>query len=118
MYGSPKYSGKHVQDPAPFLSLQIAFAPHGDGLQGLVGSCVGGTKSNKKLLNIYIKKFIKSRSFKNCVLTSWYFRTTRKWISCKSSFTFTYRTMFYNCTNCLDTTGSLTWITTFFINTC
>jgi hypothetical protein len=27
-------SGMHTHDPAPFLSLQIALAPHGEGLQG------------------------------------------------------------------------------------
>jgi hypothetical protein len=27
-----------TQEPAPFLSLQIAFEPHGDGLQGLRAS--------------------------------------------------------------------------------
>lgn len=40
-YGSPKYSGKHVQEPAPLRSLQIALAPHGDGLQGSRGPSVG-----------------------------------------------------------------------------
>lgn len=38
VYGSPKYSGKHVQDPAPFRSLHNEFGPHGEGLQGLTGS--------------------------------------------------------------------------------
>lgn len=38
VYGSPKYSGKHVQAPTPFLSLHIALAPHGDGLHGLTCS--------------------------------------------------------------------------------
>lgn len=42
VYGSPKYSGKQTQDPAPFRSLQIAFAPHGDGIQGVSGRCVTG----------------------------------------------------------------------------
>lgn len=42
VYGSPKYSGKQIQEPAPFLSLQIAFAPHGDGLQGVSGLWVTG----------------------------------------------------------------------------
>lgn len=37
VYGSPKYSGKQVQEPTPFLSLQIALAPHGEGLHGLGG---------------------------------------------------------------------------------
>lgn len=36
MYGSPKYSGKQVQEPAPLRSLQIALAPQGDGSQGFV----------------------------------------------------------------------------------
>lgn len=47
VYGSPKYSGKHVQEPAPFCSLHIAFAPHGEGLQGLLSSIMFGiTKNN------------------------------------------------------------------------
>lgn len=29
------YSGKQVQEPALFCSLQIAFAPQGDGTQGV-----------------------------------------------------------------------------------
>jgi hypothetical protein len=36
-YGSPTYSGGQVQEPAPLLSLQIAFNPQGDGLQGRFG---------------------------------------------------------------------------------
>jgi len=36
-YGSPKYSGIHEQEPAPFDSLHTAFAPHGEGLQGVTG---------------------------------------------------------------------------------
>lgn len=42
IYGSPKYSGKHVQEPAPPCSLHIAFAPHGDGLHGLLSSIIFG----------------------------------------------------------------------------
>jgi hypothetical protein len=37
-YGSPKYSGRQTQDPAPFLSLHKALAPQGDGLHGLMSS--------------------------------------------------------------------------------
>lgn len=33
-YGSPKYSGRHVHEPAPLRSLQIALTPQGDGLHG------------------------------------------------------------------------------------
>jgi len=44
VYGSPKYSGKHEQEPAPFRSLHIAFAPHGDGLHGIFGPSVGTKK--------------------------------------------------------------------------
>lgn len=44
VYGSPKYSGRQVHDPAPFLSLHKAFAPHGEGLQGILGPSVGATK--------------------------------------------------------------------------
>lgn len=33
-YGSPKYSGKQEQDPAPWRSLQTALAPQGEGLHG------------------------------------------------------------------------------------
>lgn len=46
VYGSPVYSGKHVQDPAPFFSLQTAFAPHGEGLQGIFGPSVGVNSMN------------------------------------------------------------------------
>lgn len=44
VYGSPKYSGRQAHEPAPFLSLHIALAPHGDGLHGVRGlSVVVGT---------------------------------------------------------------------------
>lgn len=33
-YGLPIYSGKQEHEPAPFRSLQTAFAPHGDGEHG------------------------------------------------------------------------------------
>lgn len=36
-YGLPKNSGKHIHEPTPFCSLQMAFGPHGDGVQGEVG---------------------------------------------------------------------------------
>lgn len=36
-YGLPIYSGKQAQDPTLFCSLQIAFEPQGDGVQGEVG---------------------------------------------------------------------------------
>lgn len=42
-YGFPRYSGKHVHDPAPFCSRQIALAPHGEGRHGLI--CSGGCDS-------------------------------------------------------------------------
>lgn len=45
------YSGMHEQDPALFLSLQIAFAPHGDGLHGSFGTSAGGVaKMGKSML--------------------------------------------------------------------
>lgn len=47
VYGSPKYSGRHMQEPAPLRSLHRAFAPHGDGLQGIFGPSVGVTETNK-----------------------------------------------------------------------
>lgn len=46
VYGSPKYSCKHVQEPAPFCSRQTAFEPHGDGLHGLL--CSTGTKNENE----------------------------------------------------------------------
>lgn len=47
VYGSPKYSGIQVQEPAPFLSLHLALAPQGDGLHGVRGSSVvNGTINN------------------------------------------------------------------------
>lgn len=44
-YGSPKYSGKHLQAPAPFLSVHLAFAPHGDGLHGVA---ISGSRKTKE----------------------------------------------------------------------
>lgn len=32
------YSGKQVQEPAPFCSRQMALAPQGEGTQGVDGS--------------------------------------------------------------------------------
>lgn len=40
-YGLPIYSGKQMQAPAPFCSLQIALEPQGEGLQGLIMSTMG-----------------------------------------------------------------------------
>lgn len=51
MYGSPKYSGKHVQEPAPPCSLHIAFAPHGEGLQGLLSSIIFGITESVYKIN-------------------------------------------------------------------
>lgn len=39
-YGSPIKSGGHVQEPALFLSVHIAFVPQGVGLHGSLGSSV------------------------------------------------------------------------------
>lgn len=48
----------HEQDPALFLSLQIAFAPHGDGLHGSLGtSAGGGAKMGKSMLQFVYKKY-------------------------------------------------------------
>lgn len=46
-YGLPIYSGKQMQDPAPFCSLHIAFTPHGDGIHGFIYSW--GIGSSKKV---------------------------------------------------------------------
>lgn len=70
VYGSPKYSGKHMQEPAPLRSLQIALAPHGDGLHGFLGSSTGSTKIyysypyvplGKHWITIWMMGYIKSR---------------------------------------------------------
>lgn len=50
------YSGRQVQDPTPFLSLQIAFAPHGDGLHGVRGCSVVVGSENLKIENFLIYK--------------------------------------------------------------
>lgn len=55
VYGSPKYSGRQTQEPAPFFSLQIALAPQGDGLQGSLGPSVGATiKTTKNILKKHL----------------------------------------------------------------
>lgn len=51
-YGSPKYSDIQEQEPTPFNSLHIAFIPHGDGLQGLVGSSI--TRTTKVFIFIFL----------------------------------------------------------------
>lgn len=33
-YGFPSKPGRQLQEPAPFCSLQIALAPHGEGSHG------------------------------------------------------------------------------------
>jgi len=56
----------HVQDPALFLSLQIAFAPHGDGLHGSLGtSAGGGTKMGKYVLQFVCKMYMSSIGLTN-----------------------------------------------------
>jgi hypothetical protein len=47
------YSGKHTQDPAPFLSLQTAFVPQGFGKHGFICSDGGGRGSERKSRNIW-----------------------------------------------------------------
>lgn len=47
VYGSPVYSGRHVQEPAPLRSLQTALLPQGDGWQGS-GVSVGIAIQNNK----------------------------------------------------------------------
>lgn len=56
VYGSPMYSGRQVQDPTPFRSLQIAFAPHGDGLHGVRGCSVVVGSENLKIENLLVYK--------------------------------------------------------------
>jgi len=50
-YGLPMYSGKQVQDPAPFCSRQMAFAPQGEGVQGVAIS--GGSSAETKSIDQY-----------------------------------------------------------------
>jgi len=50
VYGSPKYSGRHTQEPAPLRSLHTALAPHGDGLHGFLGPSVGVGAGKIKLV--------------------------------------------------------------------
>lgn len=50
VYGSPKYSGKQAHEPTPFLSLQRALAPQGEGLQGFGG---GSDTSEKMYISFY-----------------------------------------------------------------
>ena len=47
-YGSPKVSGLHWQAAALFLSVQKAFDPQGEGLQGSIVSVGAATKENQK----------------------------------------------------------------------
>lgn len=55
LYGSPKYSGMHLHAPAPFFSIQSAFAPHGFGEHGCwTSSCL----TVGKYLVILMKKII------------------------------------------------------------
>lgn len=42
--GEPKKSGMQVHDGVPATSLQMEFAPHGDGVQGVTSSATGSTK--------------------------------------------------------------------------
>lgn len=48
-YGLPKYSGKHVHEPAPCCSLQIALTPQGDGTQGERCSTGFGSAANETI---------------------------------------------------------------------
>lgn len=61
-YGSPKKVGMHVQDPAPFCSLQTAFAPQGDGEQGCGGAFVG-TVTVREVLVIFINSYIQQHCY-------------------------------------------------------
>lgn len=43
-YGLPIYSARQMHEPAPFLSLQIALEPQGEGVQGVKTSFCIWTK--------------------------------------------------------------------------
>ena len=60
-YGSPKYSGMHWQDPAPFRRWQLAFDPHGDGLQGSI--CSVGTLGGAKNLQYLGMECFKNQAY-------------------------------------------------------
>lgn len=124
VYGSPKYSDKHAQDPAPFRSLHIAFAPHGDGLQGSLGVSVGGAR-RKIMKRIQIVKSIQNE--KNSVvqkgsgiaLTLFNNQgAPGKRISCVSRNTTALRIVFNDTACSLRPTRSRAWISTLFILTC
>lgn len=66
VYGSPKYSERHAHEPTPFRSLQMAFAPHGDGWHGFTStlSLTGGTLKVEKF-SFKICWFAQSRKAMN-----------------------------------------------------
>lgn len=71
VYGSPKYSGRQTQEPAPLRSLHTAFAPHGDGLQGSRGPSVGGTGRHSPKLKVpYKTKFEEKKLYPKRFLLS------------------------------------------------
>lgn len=51
-YGFPRYSGRQLQDPAPFCSRHTAFAPHGEGTQGVLVSVMGTAENGKYACNV------------------------------------------------------------------
>ena len=57
-YGSPKYSGRHWQAAALFLSLHTALEPHGEGLQGSIGLVTGDGATKKRIIESMKNKFV------------------------------------------------------------
>lgn len=75
VYGSPKNSGRHVQDPALFCSWQTAFVPHGDGLHGFIGS--GGSFATRNGGNSFNNLTKKLNAIEENIL--WYFLNLPDW---------------------------------------
>ena len=50
-------SGWHVHAPAPFCSLQIALAPHGEGSHGLLSSTIGSVGQIHIFCYILVKNY-------------------------------------------------------------
>lgn len=117
-YGLPICSGRQLQEPAPFCSLQIAFAPQGEGTQG-VGLSLGNDWAVKK-----IKSSI-SRCY-SCLtfygIGKMYFaltlsETLSKWVTRIAREAYAVWCVADNSALSIGSTGSWAWVTAFLTHT-
>ncbi len=110
VYGSPWYSGKHVQIPFEHW----AFGPQGDGLHG---SSRGGSLAKWNILFFIIKRKPETKITKS-LTWRWFGMTICERIACILFWAWARRCMIDDSTYGIETTCTQAWVSTLFLNTC